>query len=145
MALGRSVLSLSLTQRLLNNKSINFRDQQALQLPSTPTPSLSSVIKGSEKSCMVLHSSILNNLGRNEGLRDFILTVSRVYVAHAEHQFSRRGNACVTRCFKTLFPRQSWPPCTAEMETFLQCGYITSHEKCSSSQQKTFTFTFPHA
>lgn len=76
MALGRSVLSLSLTQRLLNNKSINFRDQQALQLPSTPTPSLSSVIKGSEKSCMVLHSSILNNLGRNEGLRDFILTVS---------------------------------------------------------------------
>lgn len=41
---------------------------------------------------------------------------------------------------KLFFPRQSQPPCIAEMEIFLKCGYVTSHEKYSFSQQKTFIF-----
>lgn len=43
--------------------------------------------------------------------------------------------------FQNSFPGKSGLPGVVEIELFLQCGYITSHEKYSFLQQKTFTFT----
>lgn len=78
-AMGLSVVRSGVQIWLLQRSEI-----RVLILPSTPTPALSSIIKGYYKQSIVLHSLILHNLWRNKYLRHFTLIMGKG-TAYGEH------------------------------------------------------------